>query len=382
MRLKNFTPLVFLASLGAGGIAVMPFVLMQYTIEHGKGLITRPQLWANGFTGITAGYFYFLEAIMVSFAILHIILTVLFAKDFFKWMKTDRFSNLMQDPLKNTAILAPLISILMTMNVFIGPVRYFTPLMSDNFQSLFMPAIIFWSILFVFIMWLEVKLLGISFRNGFDVNKIHFGWLLHPFLLGMLSVVGTGIAAMSQSQAIANTAAFMSLISISMGVFLLLVKMIVIFKSHFAAAGLPEKQFLPSFLIVIPNITLFAISAFRLGHFLESHHGFHLGAYFYFVIGFSFAFEVWYMLFGLSLLIDYFKKNHFKEFYVTQWGFICPLVAFVVLGGFAHKVIAPSPILYAILAIAMLLTVVFYIELLVKHFKCSRAKNTGVNCEV
>lgn len=382
MKLKNFTPLVFLASLGAGGIAVMPFVLMQYTIEHGKGLITRAELWAKGLTGLTAGYYYSLETIMIVFALLHFMLTIGFAVQLFKWMKTDSFSKLIQDPLKNTAILAPLISILMTMNVFIGPIRYFFPVFSDNFQSLFLPAMIFWSLLFVFVVWLEIHLLGISFRNGFDINKIHFGWLLHPFLLGMLTVVGTGIAAMSQNASIANTAAFMSLISLSMGVFLLLVKMVVIFKSHFAGTGLPEKQFLPSFLIVIPNITLFAISAFRLGHYLENQHGMHLGPYFFLVVGLSFAFEIWYMLFGLSLLIDYFKKNHFREFYVTQWGFICPLVAFVVLGGFAHKLVATSPILYGVLAVVMVITIVFYIELLIKHFKCSNASAKGLTCEV
>ena len=90
MKLKDFSPLVFLASLGAGGIAVMPFVLMQYTIEHGKGLITRSQLWAKGFTGITAGYYYSLEAIMIAFVLLHFILTVVFTIQLFKWMKTNK----------------------------------------------------------------------------------------------------------------------------------------------------------------------------------------------------------------------------------------------------------------------------------------------------
>ena len=37
MRSEKFTPLLFLASLGAGGIAVIPFAIMQYTIDHGKG---------------------------------------------------------------------------------------------------------------------------------------------------------------------------------------------------------------------------------------------------------------------------------------------------------------------------------------------------------
>lgn len=381
MKLKKFTPLVFLASLGAGGIAVMPFVLMQYTIEHGKGLITRSQLWSEEFTGIIAGYYYSLEIIMVLFTLIHFILTIWFTINLIKWMKTDKFSELINNPLKNTAILAPLISILMTMNLFIGPIRYFIPTLSGNFQSLFLPAMIFWSILFILIMWTEIKLLGISFKKGFDINEINFGWLLHPFLLSMLTVIGTGIAAMSQNFSIANTAAFMSLISGSMGLFLLLVKMVVIFKSHFSKTDLPEKQFLPSILIVIPNITLFAISAFRLGHFLEHHHGFHLGAYFYLVIGLSFAFEIWYMLFGLSLLKDYFKNHHFNEFYITQWGFICPLVAFVVLGGFAYNVVLPSPILYGIFIFTMITVILLYFELLIKHIKCLINENTKINCD-
>lgn len=378
----NFTPLVFLASLGAGGIAVIPFVLMQYTVEHGKGLITRVQLWSDGLAGLGAFYYYFLEAVMIGFTAIHFILTVYFLAKLIKWLKTEEFKTMLYNPLKNTALLAPLISLLMTMNVFIGPIRYFLPVLSENFQSLFLPAMLFWSALFVFVIYTEIKLLGISFSKGFDIDKINFGWLLHPFLLGMLSVVGTGIAAMSQNSIIADLAAFMSLISMSMGLFLLIVKMVVIFKSHFAASGLPEKQFLPSFLIVVPNITLFAISAFRFGHYLESHQGFELGAYFYLVMGVAFAFEVWYLLFGLFLLKDYFKKNHFQDFYVTQWGFICPLVAFAVLGGFVHKLVLPNTILYTILVLTLLATIILYFELLIKHIKCARKIKHNLNCEI
>jgi hypothetical protein len=381
MNIKNFSPLIFLASLGAGGIAIMPFVLMQYTLEHGEGLITRAALWANPLTTGQAVYYTSLEIIMVLFTILHLALTVWFGIKLFKWMKTKKYKTLMNDPLKNTALLTPLISILMTLNVMIGSIRYFIPALSDNFQSLFWPAMVVWSLLFIFVMYVEIKLLGISFRKGFDLSQISFGWLLHPFLLGMLTVVGTGIAAMTQNGTIANLAAFMSLISGTMGVFLLLVKMIVLFKSHFEAKGLPSKQFLPGFLIVIPNITLFALSAFRFGHFLEHHHEFHLGAYFYLVVGVAFAFEVWYFLFGLSLLRDYFKQHHFKEFYLTQWGFICPLVAFVVLGSFVAKFVLPYYLFYLVLAVVIFIAVAFYIELLVKHIKCSRNKSRNLSCE-
>jgi len=380
MNIKKFTPLVFLSSLGAGGIAVMPFVLMQYTIEHGEGLITRTQLWSNNFSAGVGFYYYLLEAIMIIFSILHFVLSVWFVIKLFKWLKIDEAKQLFNDPLRNATVVTPFISLLMTMNLFIGPIRYFLPLLSNNFQSMFLPAMLFWSAIFITVLWTEIKLLKITFEKSFDIDKIHFGWLLHPFLLGMLSTVGTGIAAMAKDASIANTAAFMSMISFSMGVFLLSTKLIMLFKSHFRSPSLPEKNFLPSFLIVIPNITLFAISAFRLGHFLEKHHGFHLNSYFYFVIGLSFAFEIWYMLFGLSLLSDYFKKNHFKEFYITQWGLICPLVAFVVLGAFAYDVVLASPILYGLFIAVMNITIAFYFELLYKHIKCSKISDE-LNCK-
>ena len=379
---NKFSPLVFLSSLGAGGIATMPFVLMQYTTEHGNNLITRAQLWSNNFSGLITFYYYFLVTIMISFIIIHFILTIYFFKKMIEWFKDKEFRNLLNDPLKNTVLLTPLISILMTMNIFIGPLRYFLPFLSNNFQNLFLPAMIFWTLLFIFIMYIEIKLLGISFEKGFNIDKINFGWLLHPFLLGMLTVIGTGIAAMSQNGSIANLAALMSLVSGSMGIFLLSIKMVVIFKSHFSAPGLPEKQFLPSFLIVIPNITLFAISAFRFGHFLEHHKGFELGAYFYLIISLSFAFEVWYLLFGISLLINYFKKDHFKDFYITQWGFICPLVAFMVLGTFVYEIVISSPILYGIFVVIIIITILLYLELLIKHIKCAKKTKNNINCKL
>ncbi|MFP4424525.1 MAG: selenoprotein TsoY [Candidatus Woesearchaeota archaeon] len=363
----KFNPLLFLMSLGAGGVAIMPFVLMQYTIEQGAGLITRSQLWQ-----LKSGFLYFgFEAIMIVFAALHIALTIYLLGKLIRWMRQGGHKKLMEDPLKNATLLAPFISIIMTMNVMIGPVRYFLPVMQDNFQAMMLPAFLFWTAIFIALLWTEIKLLRISFQKGFDIDKINFGWLLHPFALGMLTVVGTGIAAMAQDTTIATTAAFLSLISGFMGVFLLAVKLLVLFKSHFKKEGLPEKQFLPSFLIVIPNITLFAISAFRLSHFMEHHLGFEMGAFNYLVMGLAFAFEIWYLAFGISLLVDYFKKHHFSEFYVTQWGFICPLVAFVVLGSFAHKIVLASPILYWVLVASMAITVVFYIELLIKQFQCA-----------
>lgn len=244
MKKMNFNPLAFLASLGAGGIAIMPFAFLQYTYSHGSGLIARSQIASSDMVSF---WFLFLEAVMIIFAVLHLVLTIVFTKQLITWLKTKSFKEMLNSPLKNSALLAPFISLAMTMNVFIGPVRFFIPQMAENLQSFMAPALVFWLVIWGFLIWTEVKLLKISFAKGFDVTKISFGWLLHPFALGMVTVVGMGIAAMAQDHIVADTAVFFSLISGSMGIFLLTVKMIMIFKSHFSAEDLPDRQFLPSF---------------------------------------------------------------------------------------------------------------------------------------
>ncbi len=379
---KKFTPLIFLASLGAGGIAVIPFAILQYMHYTGEGLVKLSDIDFTTFSLMSGTLFWLFVAVMIIFSIIHVVLSIIYFKKLTKFVKGASYCPFIKDPLKNSAILTPFISLVMTMNVFIGPARFFSPWMAENLQSLMLYAFLFWAGIFVFLLRMEIKLLKTSFEKGFDMTKITFGWLLHPFALAMLTVTGMGIAAMAQDAEIAHWAAFMSLVSGSMGIFLLIVKTIAIFQRHFEADGLGEKQFLPSFLIVIPNVTLYALSAFRFGHYLEHHHGFHLDAYFVIIIAFAFAFETWYMIFGLALLKDYFKKHYFKkEFYVTQWGFICPFVAYSVLGTFVYKVFYPSAILYSVVIISMLVACIFYFDLLWRQMQCAKVIKSDMQCE-
>ena len=382
MKKEKFSPLIFLASLGAGGIAVIPFAFLQYTFPHGKGLIQANALDYSTMTIPSAILFHSLEMVMVVFIAIHLFLTVIFLKKLFNFINSKDYQSFIMDPLKNSAILAPFISVIMTMNAFIGPVRYFLPTVSSNLQSMMLPALLLWIFLWIWLMKLEIKLLQISFEKGFDMSRITFGWLLHPFALGMLTVTGTGIAAIAKVSSIAHMAAFLSLVSGTMGIFLLVVKTISVFQKHFQSkGGLGEKQFLPSFLIVIPNVTLYAISAFRIGHYLEKQYHMHLNAYFLLVTTVAFAFETWYMLFGLALLRDYFRDHYFKkEYYVTQWSLICPFVAYATLGSFVYSVFAQSQILYWLLVIVTLVAVLFYLDLLWRYVRCSKG-DTKLSCE-
>ncbi len=383
MKKENFSPVIFLAALGAGGIAVMPFAFLQYSLTGFKGLVTRAFLGHGSLPLSKEIFYYSLEGIMIVFTLIHLSLMILFLRQLASWLKKPGYQTFINDPLKNAGILTPFLALAMTMNVFIGPVRFFIPFFSSNLQSMMLPALITWGVLWTLLMRMEIKLLKISFIKSFDVSKISFGWLLHPFTLGMVTVTGTGIAAMAKNPTIAHTAAFMSLVSGSMGFFLFIVKLITIFKSHFAADGLPEKQFLPSFLIVVPNLTLYAIAAFRLGHYMNHQFGTHMHTFSQISVVLGYVFEVWYLIFGLALLKDYIKKDFFKkEFYVSQWGFVCPFVAFAVLGSFFYGVTVQSPVSMAVNIVAMISSVAIYFFLLRRQLLCSEVfgKKENFSC--
>lgn len=376
-KLVNFSPLLFLAALGAGGISVIPFAFFQYMHYAGKGLVTYAAIAHNTLSLSNLVLFRSLEAVMIIFATIHIIMLTKMTITFIRWMKTRAYSQVVNDPLKSSTLLAPFIAFTMLLNVFIGPIRYFISFFSDNFQSLMWPALGAWGIIWILLMRTEIKLLHSAFVQGYDIEKINFGWLLHPFALAMITVTGTGIAAMSTNALISHIAAFLSLISGSMGFFLLSVKMIVIFKKHFASKGMPDKEFVPSFLIVLPNITLFALSAFRFGHYLEHHHGLAVPAFSFIVIMFSFTFELWYLVFGLTLMADFFKTDFFKkEYYHSLWGLICPFVAFAVLGSFVYKIFAPWLIFKILVLVSTAVAVGLFFNLLRRHHLCKYGKKS------
>ena len=377
----NFSPLIFLSSLGAGGISVSIFAFFNYTLEHGKGLIKISQTHQI-LSGFQEWIYSILEINMAFFVIIHLVLTFIFFKKMYFWFKDKEIYNkFINNPLSNSAILAPFLSITMTMNVFIASIRYFIPTFADNLQSFMLSGLITWILIWIFLMRMEIKLLKISFAQGFDMSKITFGWLLHPFALGMISVTGAGIAALAKNKLISDIAFFFLLISLTMGIFLFLVKLISIFQKHFKSDGLGERKFLPSLLIIIPNITLFAITFFRLGHFLEHHYRAHFQIFFLLVILSAFAFETWYMIFGISLLKDYFKKDLFNNFHVSQWGLICPFVAYSVISSFSYMLFFYNIYFLIFNVLLIVFTIILFIFLFKKQIQCINKSNNNLKCE-
>ena len=156
-----------------------------------------------------------------------------------------------------------------------------------------------------------------------------------------------------------------------MALFLLLVKLFSLFKSHYAT-GLPEKiEFLPSFFVVVPIITLLTISMLRYGYYFQ--HKFHAQlpqAAFALVATAGFGLMTWYMILGLFLLRDYFKKYLFSVRYFdeSQWGLICPMVAYAVLSTFVYKHGMPYTMTMAVTLLFMILDVVILVSMISRQY--------------
>lgn len=122
----KFTPLKFQGSLAAAGMTLMPFNFLKSTIYKGEGAVTLSKISSFSLSSFEYLMTLFLSVLMFTFIVIHLVLTVIFLKELFVWLfKTNGFNELIKNPLTNTAIFSPLISIPMTMVVVLGPVSFF-----------------------------------------------------------------------------------------------------------------------------------------------------------------------------------------------------------------------------------------------------------------
>lgn len=381
MRHTHFSPLAFLAALGAGGISVAPFAMMQYAMTpKGQGLVTRSFTHSQEFS-FSLPIIHTLEAVMILFGILHLLLMAYFGKRLTQWWRSPERKEIMKNPLQNTVILAPLLALAMTFNVFIGTVRYFIPALHENLQS-FMPyALAAWLGLFALTGLFVFKLLKTVFTQEFDPRKVHFGWMLYPFTMAMVTVVGTGIAAMAKNPNVAHLAAFFSIMGLAAASFLFLVKLFSIFMSHYHRQGLPEKQFIPGFLAAVPIMSLFGIAAFRLAHYFEKQHHLEIAWVGKLAIVGTYAFQIWFLFFALFLIRTYVTRDFFqKEYYVNQWATVCPFVGVAVLGAFAFAAFLAAPLIAWASLASLVIAIGVYVLLLSRMLRCHGLIPGAMHC--
>ncbi len=375
--ISRFNMLWFIMALGFGGTSIAGFAFLNNTMVRNppfKGMLYLDKI--NEFSarmgGVCQTITGYMKIHMLLFGTLHIVALLGCTFLYVLWRRRhpQQYADLLNDTSRNSTLIAPVLAYGMAFNVFLVLGYVFVDWMRINVQLLMPYAAGVYGLLWLWTLATAIRLQAIALQKGFDVDKMHFGWLLIPFALGMTSVTGTGIAYLAHD-GLADIVFFLSTITFTMALFLLLVKVFSLFKSHYAS-GMPEKiEFLPSFFVVVPIITILTISLLRYGYYFQ--HKFHVilpEALFAVVATGGFALMTWYMILGLFLLRDYFKKYLFSMDYFdeSQWGLICPMVAYAVLSTFVYKHGMAYSLTMGVTLVFMVLDVVILVSMIVRQY--------------
>ena|SRR3989339_577526 len=321
----QFTPLKFQVPLAMGGVALMAFNYLQFAIPHGEGLITMSDVASAGLTTNQLWLYLPLIVIMLAFSVLNLGFILVYLKQIMQWLANKpKYQEFMTGPpTLNVGIFVPIASLSMTACVLLAPIAFFIPQLSSNGQAMMLLGLIFFGTLWLILFRLEFKVLKIWLSHPLDATKLNFVWLLDVFAFGLVSLTGTGIAAMSQNVTIASIAAVASLFTLIFGLFLLVAKLSYLFYLQMKAESLPGKHVLPAYFILIPISCLFGFSFYRVMIYLQSYYLFDMKVLLFFSITFPYIITIGWGLFCVYLLSDYLRKDFLKsEFAPTQWGMV------------------------------------------------------------
>ncbi|GAB6074077.1 TsoY family (seleno)protein [Nautilia lithotrophica] len=339
--MKKYTPILFLSSLGAGGLTVSFYVYLLFLIPHkGIPLATFDHIFHtfNNTSVINkVGIVLALIGILY-FAYKHISLLIWNIKQWNNFKKTEEY-NQMKGTLKEISFMAIPLTYAMTINVMFVLGAALVPGLWNIIEYMFPIAIL---------AFLGVGIYAFKIFGEYFIPLILNGnkeWEENNSLVQLLSVfafamIGVGFAApgaMSHIKAVNAIGIFCSFIFLGAAIILGILKSILGFHT-IIKNGLDEKS-APSLWIGIPIFTLVGIAlvrdAFGLGHHFSADAD--LKAMLFTLTGFTFAAEILMGAFGYIVLkkVNYFDKYiHSDEKDPATYALICPGVAFFVFGMF------------------------------------------------
>jgi hypothetical protein len=160
-------------------------------------------------------------------------------------------------------------------------------------------------------------------RQPLDPTGPNFIWLTDVFAFGLVSLTGSGVAALSDNPVIASLAAGASLLTLGCGFLLLVAKLAYLVSHQIRTKKLPGKPILPAYFILIPITCLYGFSFHRIMVYLQTYFSFDLSWLSFLVMTFSYVCTLSWGVFCLYLLGSYFKNDFLKcDFAPTQWGIV------------------------------------------------------------
>ncbi len=344
MKLKSnlkegYSPLFFLASLGAGGLSVAIYMYLMFMIEHPKvPLATFEYIFPLVKEGNFVSLLIIINILLVLlFSFIHFKLLFWNIKEYKIFKTTQKYKELKASNDEVTLMSIPL-TLAMTINVcFVlgaalvpglwGVVEYMFPLAIGAFLAVGIYGL---KIYGDFITRLVIS-------GGFDFEKnSNFSQMLAVFAFSMVSVGLAAPGAMSHYVGVSAIGLFFSIFFMILSIVLLLKSMFLAFKSMYRYGISPESA--GSLWMLIPIATLLGIALIRISFGLV--HNFDQEPSPSFLFMFSSAivsFQIIIGLFGYKVMktLGYFKDYLYSDVKsAAALGLVCPGVAFFVFGMF------------------------------------------------
>ena len=336
---KKFSPMCFLASLGAGGLSVSFFMYLMFLVPHPNtpmatyDFIMPALVKADWLSFVVA----FSLVFIIAFAFLHFKLLIWNTKQYNLYKKTASYEALINSNSQITLMTLPL-TYAMTINVCFVLGAVFVPGLWGIVEFLFPFALLGFIVVGFFALKIFFEYFSrLLIKGDFDFSKNNnLSQMISIFALSMIAVGFAAPGAMSHNLIINSIGIFGALFFASLALLLMLIKLTMGFKNMFEKGlGLEAA---PSIWIIIPILTLLGITFIRVSFGLEHNYATPMAKSSLFVFTTTIlSLQIIFGILGYMVMkkMGYFEKYiHSNDKSSVSFALICPGVAFFVFGMF------------------------------------------------
>jgi len=349
-QIANWSPLHFLAALGAGGMVVTFFMFLLFWVPHAGQPIPIYSDWVSDFQlsgpGKQGIIIFALMGILI-FGCLHYWWLFLNFKHYRQYSANGGVEKIMGTN-AHTQLMAMPLAYAMSINASFIIAVVFIPGLWNIIEWLFPISILTFVLLGIWAGRIYLCFFGHVLQHGsFDNSSNNsLAQLLPSFAFSMIGVGLSAPAAMSHNEVVIGISYMLSLFFITTALFLGLIKLIIGMNDMFKEGA--SLSSLPTLWVIVPILTTAAIAIMRLSHGLHTLELGH-GASNFVLLVIVFSLQIMFVLMGLAVMK---RMNYFqlllerKENSPVIFALICPGVALVVMGHFVvNKVMVASGVI-------------------------------------
>jgi hypothetical protein len=330
----TWSPLYFLAALGAGGMIVTFFMYLLFWVPHPGNPIPVYEDWVAAFVqGGQSSQVMIFAALsgVILFTILHISLLVWNLYQYKKWKASGEHAKV-QGYNSHTQLLAIPLTLAMTVNAGFITGALFVPGLWSYVEVLFPLAMSAFVMLGIWAMRLYLSFFSHTVSNN-SFNKSannSLAQLMPGFAFAMISVGLAAPAAMSHDKVTVASSIFLSSLFMIPALFVTLVKL-VIGIGHMLEHG-ANKSALPTLWVGVPILTTLSIAVLRIDHGMV--HTLHISESSdtpFLFLSMVLVAQIFLILLGGAVMV---KMNYFRSLWKGEektpvvFAIICPGVAF------------------------------------------------------